>query len=111
MSGKPGRSGGARPNSGPKRKPPAQVLPAVDEKAAESAPAGELEPLEFLRQVMLGVIDPSPSQLKAAIAAAQYCHAKVGEGGKKEQAAGKAKQASKGKFASSAPPRLVYSNK
>ena len=87
MSGKPGRSGGARPNSGPKRKPPAQVLPAADEKPTDSAPAGELEPLEFLRQVMLGVIDPSPSQLKAAIAAAQYCHAKVGEGGKKEQAA------------------------
>jgi len=109
MSGKPGRSGGARPNSGPKRKPPAQVLPAADEKPADSAPAGELEPLEFLRQVMLGVIDPSPSQLKAAIAAAQYCHAKVGEGGKKEQRQAEAEATASGKFGARQPPKLVAS--
>ncbi len=100
MAGKPGRSGGPRENaggyregSGPKSKPP---------DVAEQA-----DPLAFLLDVMQGKIDPSPSQLKAAIAATQYVHAKVGDGGKKDVKADKAKQAAKGKFAAASPPLRV----
>lgn len=67
--------------------------------------------LQLLKDIATGKVDASPTQVKAAVAAVAYTHAKVGEGGKKDQAADKAKQASKGKFAPSAPPRLVVSNK
>ena len=67
--------------------------------------------LQLLKDIATGKIDATATQVKAAIAAVAYTHAKVGEGGKKDQRADKAKQASQGKFASAAPPRLVISNK
>lgn len=64
--------------------------------------------LVFLQDVALGRIDATPNQVRAAIAAVQYTHTKRGDGGKKEEAAEKAKKASAGKFAAAAPPlRLV----
>lgn len=90
MAGQPGRSGGARPGSGPKKKAP--------------DPVAKRDPLEFLIDVMQGLTDPSPSQLKAAIAATQYVHAKKGEGGKKDERGEAAKKAATGKFAAAAPP-------
>jgi len=107
MAGKPGRSGGARPNSGPKRKPPAQVSQSDRTGTADA----DAQPLEFLRQVMLGLIDPSPSQLKAAIAAAQYCHPKKGVGGSRADREKSAEEVAAGRFSPSAPPRLVAVNK
>lgn len=90
MAGQPGRSGGARPGSGPKKKAPEAVA--------------HRDPLQFLIDVMQGLTDPSPSQLKAAIAATQYVHAKKGEGGKKDERGEAAKKAATGKFAAAAPP-------
>ena len=47
----------------------------------------------------------------AAVAAAQYVHIKKGDGGKKDEDAEKAKKAGSGKFAPSAPPKLVVNNR
>ena len=46
---------------------------------------------------------------RLAVAAAPYCHPKMGEGGKKDEKARKAKEVLGGKFAPAAPPRLVSS--
>lgn len=93
MAGVKGRSGGARPNSGPKRRPP-EPLPADDAR-------------EFLTKVMQGAIVPSVAQLDAAKA---LIRAATVAGGKKEERAEKARKAAAGRFAQAAPPRLVVSN-
>lgn len=94
MAGVKGRSGGARVGAG--------------RKAKEPAAGCVRNPLEFLLDVMQGLVDANPNQMKAAIAAAQYTHMKKGEGGKKDDAARKAKQAAAGKFAAAtAPLKLV----
>lgn len=98
MAGVKGRSGGARPNSGPKPRPPKEPDVVADQ-----------EPLEFLRGVMLGRIDANPAQLKAAIAAAKYVHRPADGAGKKDERADAAKKAASGKFAAAQPPRLVSS--
>jgi phage terminase small subunit len=97
MAGVKGRSGGAREGAGRKPKPPA------------SAPE-EMTPLEFLEAVMHGLIDPTQAQLRAAVAAAQYVHPKVGEGGKKEAKEKAATEAGQGRFAPKQAPRLVVNN-
>lgn len=108
MAGVKGRSGGARPNSGPKRKPPdivaAPAGPAASVPGEPEAVVAGTDPLEFLKLVMLGTIDPSPSQLKAAIAAAKYVHRVAGDASKKEEAAKKADEASGGRFGARPPP-------
>jgi phage terminase small subunit len=99
MAGKPGRSGGARPNSGPKKKPQAPLC--VDNKD---------DPLEFLLTVMNDPEAEPNLRVRAAVAAAQYVHVKRGDGGKKEEGQKRAESASSGKFAPAAPPRLVVNN-
>ena len=99
MAGKPGRSGGARPGAGRK---PAQKKPPV--------PQGDVDMLELLQKVALGLMDATPLQVRAAIAAVQYTHTKRHDGGKKEEAADKAKKVAQGRFAPAAPPKLVVSN-
>jgi hypothetical protein len=89
MAGKAG-PGGARPNSGPKTKPPMEV----DKRDAQ----------EFLLDVMQGKIDPSPSQLKAAIAASKNQAVALGKKGQQKETAGKIAQ---GKFAPGAAPLRV----
>lgn len=64
--------------------------------------------LDLLKEIALGRIEASAGQIRAAIAAAQYEHAKKGEGGKKEEASKKAQEAGK-KFGSRPAPRLVHS--
>lgn len=109
MAGVKGRSGGARPNSGGARpgagrKPkPKETPTAID--------ATDRDMLKLLQDVALGIIDATPIQVRAAIAAVQYTHAKLGEGGKKEERAQAAKKASGGKFSAAAPPKLVVNNR
>lgn len=93
MSGVKGRSGGARPGAGRKAKPkpPAVMVPT------------ETDMLELLQKVALGHIDATTVQVRAAIAAVQYTHTKRGDGGKKEEAADRAKVAA-GKFSATPPP-------
>lgn len=70
------------------------------------------DPLEYLKAVMNDPDAAPTSRLRAAIAAAQYTHAKKGEGGKKEDAQEKAARvAEAGKFAPASGPRLVVNNR
>lgn len=93
MAGKKGMvgGGGARPGAGRPRKPPAHSTTR--------------DPLEFLLDVMQGLIDANAGQIRAAIAAMPYQYRKMGNG-KKEEAADAARKAASGKFAPSAPPKL-----
>lgn len=93
MAGVKGRSGGARPNSGPKKRPPAEV-------------SAEMTPLEFLKAVMSGAIQPTLAQLDAAKAAARYEHQVAGGAGKKERAAKTAEDVAGGKFGTRPAPGL-----
>jgi phage terminase small subunit len=92
MAGVKGRSGGYREGAG--RKPAPKPEPVSVEGR---------DPLDFLLDVMQGTIDPTPSQLKAAIAATQYVHTKKGEGGKKEQRQADAEGVA-GRFNAAKPP-------
>ena len=69
-----------------------------------------MTPLEFLKAVMVGQIEASATQVRAAVAAAQYVHVKKGEGGKKEAKEAAASEAGKGRFAPKPGPRLVVNN-
>lgn len=93
MAGVKGKCGGARPGAGRPRKPTVHV---EDE-----------DPLDFLVRVMKGEIEPSTAQLTAAVAAARLRHR---DGGKKVQAAERAKKAATGKFAPAPAPKLIVNN-
>lgn len=97
MAGKPGRSGGARPGAG---RPPKE--PTILEVAATYK-----DPLKFLEAVMNDSQTDAKMRVDAAKAMLPYVHQKLGEGGKKDAAADAAKKAASGKFAPSAPPKLV----
>ena len=87
--------GGARPGAGrkPKPKPAIAVNPGMDI-------------LEFLQQVSQGLIEATPIQVRAAVAAVQYTHTKTHDGGKRDLVQGAAQKAAAGKFRPSAPPTL-----
>lgn len=97
MAGVKGRSGGARPNSGPKKN--------LIQLAANSD-----DPLEFLLQVMQDEKAPAEMRVRSAMIAAQYMHSRKGEGGVKTGRKSAAAAASSGKFAPAAAPKLVVSN-
>lgn len=98
MAGVKGRSGGARPGAGRKPKAKAQTPAPV--------PQGDRDMLQLLQDVALGRAEATPLQVRAAIAAVQYTHPKVGEGGKKEQRQADAQKVA-GRFSPAAPPKLV----
>lgn len=101
MAGVKGRSGGARAGAGRKPKPKVATPPV---------PQPDQDMLTLLQNVALGRTEVTSLQVRAAIAAVQYTHAKRGEGGKKDEAAERAKKAAAGRFAPKAPPKLVVSN-
>jgi phage terminase small subunit len=100
MAGKPGRSGGARPGAGRKPSPP----------TLNDAIALTKDPKAFLTALMNDAGSDMKLRADAAKALMPFVHQKVGEAGKKDDAAEKAKQASAGRFAPKAPPKLVVSN-
>ena len=63
--------------------------------------------LTMLQNVALGKTEATPLQVRAAIAAVQYTHAKKGEGGKKDAKGEAAKAAGQGKFAPRSAVRLA----
>lgn len=67
--------------------------------------------LRLLQDVALGKTDATALQVRAAIAAVQYTHTKRHDGGKKDDAADKAKRVADGRFAPSAAPQLVVNNR
>jgi phage terminase small subunit len=95
MAGVKGRSGGARPNTGPKPK----------EKKPTHAVEAEIGAEDFLTKVMLGHIVPSEEQLKAATT----LYGKKSTGIKDEKAE-KAKKAATGKFGAAPPPLRVVNS-
>ena len=100
MAGVKGRSGGPRANSGGAR-------PGAGRPKKEKPPLVEIaerDMLTLLQDIALGRVEASTGQIRAAIAAVQYTHTKKGDGGKKEEKAGRAKQAGTGKYASAPPP-------
>ena len=99
MAGVKGRSGGARPGAGAK--------PRNDVKLAGTE---GMQPLDFLLLVQNDESIPADLRIRAATAAAQYVHRKVGEGGKKDDEKQRAQDAAGGKFAALPAPRLVASN-
>jgi phage terminase small subunit len=108
MAGVKGRSGGPRPNSGGPRANSGGARPGAGRKPAPKLPADVvsemLEAKEFLTKVMLGHIEPSDAQLKAAT----VLYGKKAEAGVKDVQAEAAKKASKGRFAAApAPLRMV----
>ena len=113
MAGVKGRSGGARPNSGPKPKPKTVVdaageaLKAAAEKVAKthSLANGSKDPAEFLEQVMGCVSIDIAARMDAAKALLPYRHAKPGAAGKKEEKQAAAEKVA-GRFGASAPPKL-----
>ena len=98
MAGVKGRSGGSRPGAGRKSAPKRAPVPV--------AVGPEQDMLKLLQEIALGHIDATTIQVRAAIAAVQYTHPKVGEGGKKEAKQAAAEKVA-GRFAPAVPPRLV----
>jgi hypothetical protein len=103
MAGVKGKSGGPRKNAGGARpgagRPPKKPQPP--------APVdGSKDMLELLQDIALGRVEANGIQVRAAIAAVQYTHAKVGEGGKKEKKQAEAEKVA-GRFQAATPPRLA----
>lgn len=103
MAGVKGRSGGARPGAGRKKKPPAtETQPESPGQKPEGLPGSAAD---FLRMVMAGRIVPSVPQLEAAKLLARL---EVAPKGKKEAANEAAGKVAAGKFgARPAPLKLV----
>lgn len=96
MAGVKGRSGGPRPNSGPKPKPPTLLQLAGQQD----------DPAAFLREIMNNDATDVKIRVDAAKALMPYVHTKVGEAGKKETKNAKAREVAK-RFTSAPPPKLA----
>lgn len=96
MAGVKGRSGGARPNSGPKPKEPTilQLASTYD------------DPEKFLRAVMNDSGTDAKLRVDAAKALMPFIHARKGESGKKEQKQADATKVA-GRFSAAEAPKLV----
>lgn len=79
---------------------------ALKRSTAEPVQQGEKDMLQLLQDVALGKTEATALQVRAAIAAVQYTHAKRGEGGKKEERQKAAEQVAS-RFAAATPPRLA----
>ena len=77
---------------------------------SKPVPMGDRDMLTLLQDVALGNVEATVLQVRAATAAVQYTHHKMGEGGKKDATADAAKKAAR-RFAPLAVPKLVVNNK
>lgn len=135
MAGVKGRSGGPRKNAGGARpgagrKPKAAAKKSANAKGsavkvklerqphggalkrtkATAVPIEDRDMLQLLQDIALGRVDATGIQVKAAVAAVQYTHAKKGEGGKKEEKKAAAGAIAGGRFAPTAPPPRTRAN-
>ncbi len=114
MAGVKGKSGGPRPNSGGTRAG-AGRKPNPVPKLPETGDIAELlqhkDPKIFLMAVMNDAGSDARLRIDAAKALMPFVHLKLGEGGKKDQQQKQAEQASTGRFAAPAGPRLAVNNK
>jgi phage terminase small subunit len=88
------------------------IPPADDKPTFNLAEALQhSDPKIFLLAAMNDVALDGKLRIDAAKALMPFVHGKIGEGGKKEIKQDAAKQAGTGRFASSAPPKLVVNNR
>ena len=122
MAGVKGRSGGARPNSGPKPRvagavaAPDVTVPAAPKNAVEQALASigsipAADPRSFLLAVMANPTIDGRFRIDAAKALMPYEYPKMGEHGKKTAKQDGAHKVAAGRYAPTAPPKLVVNNK
>ena len=91
---------------------------AAKEKAAEEGRNFSIpdlaklysDPRDFLSAVMNDAAEDIKLRVDAAKSLMPYMHTKLGEQGKKEAKQDKAAQVAGGKFAQSAPPKLIVNN-
>jgi len=88
----------APPVPAPDERGPGRPIPVADQG---------LDMLTLLKQIALGIQDATPNQVRAAIAAVQYTHAKVGEGGKKDEKQRAAERVAGGKFSAASAPNVT----
>ena len=100
MAGVRGRSGGARPNSGPKPKDPVKLDLSVIYD----------EPDKFLKAVMNDSGTDAKLRVDAAKALLSAQVRRAENGGKKEEKQAAAKRVAS-KFAAATPPKLIVNNK
>jgi phage terminase small subunit len=110
MAGKPGRSGGARPGSGPRKKEPVKldvkpIITKVDVSVSECLK--HKDPKGFLLALMNDYEADIKLRAEAAKALLPFMHGKLGENTIKADKAEAAKKAATGKFGSAAPPLRV----
>lgn len=89
---------------------PGAVVPAID-PGSEPAVMEQKTPLEYMLTVMNDPRVDGGRRDRMAVAAAVYLHSKQGEKGVKANRSAAAKTAGAGRFAPSAPPRLVSNNR
>jgi phage terminase small subunit len=95
-----------KPEAGPPpAPPPAKPVPTFDVNTAIMFS----DPKQFLLAAMNDPAASGPLRVDAAKALMPFMHKKIGEVGKKEEAASAAKKAAN-KFAVGAPPKLVVNN-
>ena len=99
--------GGARPGAG--RKPKPKVCAELVSVVASDFAAPPESPLGYLLSIARADEIDIKLRMDAAKAALPYMHYKLGEGGKKDAQAAKAKAVA-GKFSAAQPPKLVVSN-
>ena len=104
MAGAPGKSGGKRAGAGRK---PAPKLPPVP----VDVPEDKRDTLKLLQDIAFGIIDATPIQVRAAVAAVQYTHTKRHDGGKRDEQQDAAKKAASGRFSASAAPLKLVGRK
>jgi hypothetical protein len=120
MAGVKGRSGGPRKNAGGARSGAGRPAKAAAEKSANAkaprktrgtacdkpatTPLPDMDMLKLLQDIALGRVPASATQVRAAVAAVQYTHHKLGEGGKKDAKQKQAEGITGGRFAPRPPP-------
>ncbi|MEX3918259.1 hypothetical protein AB4Y43_18785 [Paraburkholderia sp. BR10872] len=83
---------------------------ALKRTKAQAVPIGDRDMLQLLQDIALGRVEATVIQVRAASAALPFLHMKLGEGGKKDEQADRAKKAANKFSPMAAPPRLVVSN-
>jgi phage terminase small subunit len=110
--GKPVLRKGRPPKSGATVQLPVEQIKRLLDPSPQPLPPdadveiGNLTPLEYALTVMNDPREPKERRDRLCVAAMPFVHVKMGEGGKREKAAGKAETASKGKFAPATAPKL-----
>jgi hypothetical protein len=116
---KAAKSANAKGRKSANGKPPSAVKIALEGQAhggalkrakAAPVPIEARDMLQLLQDIALGRVEATGIQVKAAVAAVQYTHAKKGEGGKKEEKKAAASAIAGGRFAPTAPPPRTLAN-